>query len=134
MTDAAKVAVEILKTLPRSVMMDTWIKNEPAVASIIQEVLDEQNAEIELSGQLTKAAMSREREANRDWSTAAKKWFTERKDKDKTIADRAAIIRELLSAMRDYEMHVDCDPPSRHREMMQRAEVIISKESKYGRN
>ena len=44
MTDtAAKAAKEILKLLPRSLMMDTWIKNQDKLATIIQRLLDERD-------------------------------------------------------------------------------------------
>ncbi len=43
------------------------------------------------------AALSREREANRDWSTAAKQWSVERKqlqDKIKELKDKAEYLED----------------------------------------
>ena len=45
-SEAEKAADKILLMLPRPVMIDTWLKNTPRVAEIIQRLLNEKNAEI----------------------------------------------------------------------------------------
>jgi hypothetical protein len=42
-----------------------------------------------------------------------------------TLNRMSASCRELMQAMRDYEMDVDTDQPLKHREMMQRALAAI---------
>jgi len=59
--------------------------------------------------------------------------MTESKDEAPVQSDCSAAIvvaladacRELVQAMRDYEMDVDTDPPHTHREMMDRARAAI---------
>ena len=51
-------------------------------------------------------------------------------DRAKTIDALVAACRELMAAMRDYEMDVDTDPPHKHREMMRRAVDAIQAASK----
>jgi len=43
-TEAEKAAAEILKLLPRPVMMDTWMKNQDKLVTIIQRCLNEKDA------------------------------------------------------------------------------------------
>ena len=42
-----------------------------------------------------------------------------------TVETLAACVRELLDAMRRYELDVDEDPPRAHREMIARAETAL---------
>ena len=39
----------------------------------------------------------------------------------------ACSLREVVQAMRDYEMDVDIDAPNTHRAMMQRAKLALSR-------
>ena len=40
--------------------------------------------------------------------------------------DWQPVLRELVQAMRDYEMDVDDSPPQKHRDMMERAEQLLA--------
>ena len=44
---------------------------------------------------------------------------------EKVLREVGPILRELVKAMRDYEMDVDEPSPERHRAMMARAEALL---------
>lgn len=46
-------------------------------------------------------------------------------ERAKVVDALARSCRELVQAMRDYEMDVDIDQPRKHREMMKRAQAAI---------
>lgn len=47
------------------------------------------------------------------------------RDAANTIENTVSVIRELLSAMHDYEMDVDADQPHKHRQMIARAYDLL---------
>lgn len=52
--------------------------------------------------------------------------FTEQGKRAQIVDALVASCRELVQAMKDYEMDVDTDPPHKHREMMRRAQDAIA--------
>jgi hypothetical protein len=63
----------------------------------------------------------------RRWKAARDKLLIQQDEDARLMGDLLSVCRELVGAMRRYEIDADDPPPHAHREMMKRATTVIAK-------